>query len=789
MKKRFSILKIISLALVIIALLSVLLLGGAYLYVKKNINYSADEELFRRASAFESTVFYGKDYTGGEDYLPVKAELSGSLRKTYVPLSEVPKELIEGFISVEDHAFFEHSGVDYKRTAYAALNYLFGKEKRFGASTITQQVVKNISGDNEITVSRKLSEILRALHIEKTFEKEEILELYLNIVPMSGNIYGVSEAARLFFGKSISDLTLSECATLIGITNAPTAYSPYRDPKKCLEKRDSVLDIMKREGVITQEECTLAKTSELRVLPEGESEDRIDSWFVEGVIEEVSADLAEKYGISSSAARIMLLSGGYSVYTTMDIRAQGILEEYFENDESFERAKSLGADYSMVVLDSESADMIAVIGSAGKKRGNRLLDNSSVPHIPASALKPLAIYAPLIDEGLINWATVIDDTPISFKETDGEYKAYPKNSPDIYDGLTTVKDAIRLSKNTVSMKLASERTPELIYNFLKTKFKIDTLVYKETKNGRTLTDIGLAPMALGQLTRGISLKKLTECYTVFPSGGMLNNSRNYLYVKDYEGNTVLKNEKNSERIFKAETARIMNKLLSEVVSDGTARSLRLKEIVDTAGKTGTSSGNKDKMFIGYTPYFTAGIWCGSEKSSVSGLAPTPLSLWDEIMGELHNELLRKGELSSFNTEGLIYAPYCRDSGGIYSDNCLYDPRGDRMEYGYFAKDNIPKEDCTAHVLVNYDSLYKGISLGKCPEEYCSKVSLIKIPNRSFPTEIFITDSEYACRDIENSIKLPDSPELPYFYYSLPEGEYSGITNRKRQFNSVCPIHR
>ncbi len=788
MKKRYNLLQIVCIIILIGAIIIASLLCFAYFYVKKNINYSTDEELFRRASMFESTVFYGRDYENDE-YIPVKAEISGLLKKSYILLDEIPQILKDGFIAVEDRGFYEHSGVDYKRTAYAAFNYLFGNEKRFGASTITQQVIKNISGDNEVTISRKLSEILRAVHIEKNYSKDEILELYLNIVPMSGTVFGVSEAARLFFGKEVRDLNPAECATLIGITNAPTAYSPYRNSEKCLSKRNSVLEILFREGVIDSTSLDESVALPLNVAPENKYNNGIYSWFVEGVIDTVSNDLSKKYGISNSAARLMLLSGGYSVFTTMNIKAQEVLEEYFENNERFERAKTLDANYSMVVLDSNSADIIAVVGGAGKKQGNRLLDHSKIPHLPASTLKPIAIYAPMLDDGSINWATVVDDTPVTFKENNEELIPYPKNSPNVYDGLLTVKDALRLSKNTIAMKLCKKRGTEAVFEFLKNKMGIDTLVSREEKHGKILSDIGLAPLALGQLTKGISLQKMTECYSIFPTGGILNRSRNYLKVVDYEGNTILSSEKKSERIIKSESASIMNQLLSEVVNDGTAKGIKIKELIATAGKTGTSSGGKDRIFIGYTPYFTAGIWCGSESNSVLGLAPSPLSAWDDIMIRLHEELIGKGEPRVFDTGGLLYLPYCRDSGEIYSENCVYDPRGYRMEYGYFTKDNMPTTECKTHVMVFYDGTNKGVSLGKCPDSDLSRVSLIKNLERGFPTEIYITDAEFIYRDINQNEYTDGTLNLPYFYSTIPEGIFVGITNRKKQFNSSCPKHR
>jgi len=244
MKRKNRPLKIFCLLIIIIALIVGIILFSLYFFVRKNIDFKKDEELFRSARSFEATRFFANGSLEADNYSPILIETAGSPKKLYVPLSEVPEVLKDGFIAVEDRRFFEHSGVDYKRTLLAVFNYIFKKDKIFGASTITQQVIKNISGDSEVSLKRKMSEILRATHIEKKFSKNEILELYLNVIPMSEGIYGVKEAARIYFGKTVSELSVEEAATLIGITNAPSAYNPYSNPKKCKEKRDSVLKIM-----------------------------------------------------------------------------------------------------------------------------------------------------------------------------------------------------------------------------------------------------------------------------------------------------------------------------------------------------------------------------------------------------------------------------------------------------------------------------------------------------------------------------------------------------------------
>ena len=793
MKKR-KFVKMFSLgaALFLLLLVASSLIIGAIIYF--NIDFEADEALFRRARTWNSTAFYVNENCGtcDEAYKPKKIETSGSIKKDFYSVDEISNYLTEGFVAVEDRIFYEHNGVDIRRTVAAALNYITRRQRVFGASTITQQVIKNISGDNEFKLTRKLSEIIRAYHIEKHFTKDEIMEVYLNVIPMSENVYGVGSAAKAYFNKEPSELTAEEAATLIGITNAPTAYNPYNNYDACLKKRNTVLYVMNSVGIIDDEEYRSAKSTPISVIPREAREDRFDSWFVEVVIDEVSSDMAKKYNISDAAARMMLLGGGYSVYTTMDERVQGMLENYFEDTSNFSYEIKRGLNYSMVVADCDNGNLVGVIGRVGKKEGNRLLNHASVLHTPASVQKPLALYAPLIEEGVISWSSVFDDVPVNFYGQDGDYREYPHNSPDVYDGLTTVKDAVKKSKNTIAMRLCNIRTPKKVFAYMKDVLGFDTLVEKEKlSDGRVITDIATAPMALGQLCHGVSLMKLTECYGTFSSEGVLRKMRSYISVLDYEGNIIIENEAEEKRIFKESTARIMNQLLKNVTDDGTARSVTLGELVDTAGKTGTSAGNKDKLFIGYTPYYTAGIWSGYDNSQdgIYSVQPSHLQIWDEVMHRLHADIIDSGDsLRSFSTEGLEYLPYCMDSGELYSSVCVRDVRGSRLEYGYFSKDNRPSVRCQRHIECLYDTESKGIADIACPKKNIVVVSLIKVDNRSFPKEIYVTDAEYVYRDIKSYQEMNRDGDLPYFYSTLTEEEYAGISKRKRQFNAACPIH-
>jgi len=782
-QKKFFLITAISIFSVAVAAAMVISLLAVFVY--KDINFEADEKLFEGAKSFNSTVFYA-DGSNGEEYEPVAIEISGSMRKSFSSLDEMSLYLTRGILAVEDKIFYEHSGIDLRRTVMAAVNYITKRDKVFGASTITQQVVKNISGDNQLKLKRKLEEIIRAIHIEKCYTKDEILEVYLNVIPMSDGIFGVTEASRAYFGKEPSALLPEEAATLIGITNAPSAYNPYSNPESCKKKRDIVLSVMHSDGVITEEEYERAKAAPLYVIPREQREDRFDSWFVETAIEEITLDLAGKYGINSSAARIMLLGGGYKVYTTMNPYVQETLEKYFENVANLAGEIKDGLNYSMVVTDAKTGDLVGIIGRAGKKEGNRLLNHATTPHIPGSVMKPIALYAPLIDNGRINWATVLDDVPVSFTETEDGYREYPRNSPQVYDGLTTAKDALKLSKNTIAVRLCNILTPKSVFNSLKENFGFDTLIEREG----SITDIAIAPMALGQLGRGVSLLKLTESYSVFPGEGVRREARSYIRLVDYNGKVILENEPSEKRIFKQSTARIMNKMLMTVTDSGTAKSISLKEIIDVAGKTGTSGGGRDKMFIGYTPRFTAGIWCGYDNSGteISSLSKSHLRIWDEVMTEIHREYIVEGEREEFSDDGLLYLSYCRDSGGLYCERCIYDPRGSRRELGYFTEGNRPMAECDRHIICLYDSETKAIACDGCPKENLVAVSLISVEDRAFPMEITVTDAEFVYRDIGRYDKRPTDYALPYFEYTIPEGVFIGKSKEKKQFNSNCYIH-
>lgn len=659
----------------ILAVISILFAAfSVVLFASGGIDYALIESFFGAAQGERGTVYYGLN--DNLEYVEVYRAGDAASRE-WCPLREMGESVVNAALSAEDRDFFRHHGVNYKRTLAALLNHIFKIGSEFGGSTVTQQVVKNISGNNERTLRRKAEEILKARYLERNHSKEEILELYLNLLPMGNGCFGIKMAAERYFGKKPSELTVSEAATLIGITNAPSKYNPYTHPEECLAKRNRVLYAMRDNGKLTDYEYERAVSSPLGALEKPESTVQHSSWFIETVRSDAIRDISRVHGVSEGAAA-MLLSGGVNVYTTMQTKIQEILEDEFTKASEKYLYDCPDASASMAICDSVTGELAAIVGNVGEKNGERLLNLAEVPVTPGSVLKPLALYAPLIDDGSLNWASVLSDEPLRYvKEGDTE-RPYPRNSPEGYDGDINLKDALRLSKNTVACRLYEMQGAERIYERLSGDYKIEGIV-RDRKNvgGRVVTDMDMAPLALGQLSTGISVRKLAECFCAFPRDGEISNAVSYRKIVDSEGRVLALSERDSRRIMSPEGARIMNQLLSTVTADGTARSVTLDSLVDTAGKTGTSGGSLDKLFVGYTPYYTAAVWCGypGAKRAVTGNGH--LSLWDGVMNRIHRYALENsGEkiLRSFSVEGLARIEY---------ENV----RGD-TEYGFFKKSDL-----------------------------------------------------------------------------------------------------
>lgn len=794
------------LTFVLVCFITGIIVGCVFaIYVSNNIDPTMDESLLVTATGDQTTKIYYYEFTDRANRIGTAVELEdariyGAENSLWASYDEIPTYLREAFVSIEDERFWTHNGVDWKRTAGAVLEFVFGNSS-YGGSTITQQLIKNVTGNNDATIQRKVQEILCALNLEKSKSKEEIIELYLNIVPLSQGCVGVRSAAETYFGKDLSELTLTECAALASITKFPTLYDPIQNPEENLKRRTTVLWKMYELGKISDEEYNAALAEELVLVDSSSSskqetvdKNNINSWYIDTVFCDVRDDLMEKYNISSQIASNLINSGGLSIYTLMDPKVQSIMEEVYADESTFpENTGGIPAESAMAVVDPETGDLLGVIGSRSEKRGNLVLNYATqTQRAPGSSLKPLSVYAPALEKGIITYGTVYDDTPLWFNGND----PYPHNLPDVYRGLTTINSAVERSVNTVAMKVLEDLTIDVSYDYLKNKLGFDYLIdYAEDKNGRGYTDKGLAALSLGQLNYGVTVRDIAGAYTVFPNGGIYHESNSYLYVYDSEGNLLLSNDNAGEIVFSEQTSYIMTKMLQNVMNNGTGTSVSLRKTVDVAGKTGTAGNDYDRWFVGYTPYYVGAVWYGySYPKSLSNLSSNPSNkIFDLVMTRLHEDIIAEaaetGEaLRSFDDNrpsDIVEVTYCQDSGKLMTDACRLDPRGSRADTGYFTVSTAPTEYCDTHVIVDYDSTTNAYAHEYTLPENIKKVSLIRENTRAFPVQIYVQDAQYVYRDLPIDVRPCGWWGEPFFINAIPEGTYIGTTNLKggRQFNS------
>ncbi len=773
----------VSLSLLLALILAFAVLWGVTL---RAVDGDMDEALFADAGQDTVTRLYyhgadGEPVEGLSGYRAVEwreETLSAATVCLHTPLSEMPAYLPSAFIAIEDHRFYTHHGVDIRRTAMAALNTVFRFSSRFGGSTITQQLVKNIGGEKDISIKRKWREMVRAWRLESRHEKDEILEAYLNIVPLSGGCIGVGAAARHFFNKAPSELTVAECAGLAAITCAPSALDPCKHPDAYLARRDLVLGQMLRYGMIDEPTYREALAEELclRVTPVGGH--GVHSWYTETVLCDVKdALLAEGY--TEAAAPALLYGGGLRIYTCADPRVQSVLERAFSQETA-----ARGCQAAMTVLDAHTGDLLGIVGAVGKKQGDLVRNHArDTLRPPASALKPIALYAPAVERGLITEATVFDDIPRTVK--DGA--PWPKNASFGYTGLTNALCALRDSRNTVAVELYEMLGAEKIYGVLTRELGISTLCRREEQGDRVLTDLAPAPLALGQLSRGVSLLELTAAYLPLADGGRMHACRSFLLVTRADGTPVLRREAEERQVLSTATAAVLTHMLSAVVKDGSAAALTVDETVALAGKTGTSSGARDRWFIGYTPHLLAGIWCGTEKGSVA--VGTQLALYDRAMREIcavRNEQAARFAIPT----GLKRVCVCRDSGLLPCDACALDPRGDRAIELLLPVGEIPTARCDRHTFALRDEMEGGVVPPELAplwqgDERLSPISLLRLPERNLPKGVTVADAAYGCYPLLGAGPCEESGR-PYYGARLSPDVNIGL-GEGEPYNRLSPI--
>lgn len=811
----------IIMTLCLIGVITGVIVGGAFLlYAKDNIDTSVDDF---------ADLIKDKDLTTRVGYLDADGKyvdlpsesLSAGEKRSWVKYSDFNKYIADAFVVIEDKRFEQHKGVDWLSTIKVTIQYFTGQGMR-GASTITQQVIKNVTENDDVTIQRKAQEILKALNLEKKYDKTEILEMYLNIIPLSQGCYGVGAAAYTYFGKEVKDLTLIESAALACITQYPYYYDPIINPQHNAEKRNLVLKYMYDQGKITQDEFLSAYEKEL-VLKVSEDDDEdtsasVHSWYTDAAQQEAVRLLRDKFGYSARIAEKALLTGGYTIVTALDPDIQAIVEDYYENAEWEKHDNSpIQPNSSCVIIDHSNGNVVALVGSRGRKTINLGLNYATQTRRPSgSSIKPISVYGPGIEANAVTWGTVLDDVPINFgtetinpdtgEKVYSNKHGYPKNAPDRYLGLTTVHEGVRNSINTISWRSLERLGLDNSFDFLTNKLHLTTLIESQTmSNGLTFTDKAYAPLAMGEFTWGVVVKEMVAAYQIFANEGIFNDERIVLKILDNDGNVIVDNEKKSEVVISAQTATITTKLLQDVVATGTAYKITLKKNVDCAGKTGTSESNNDKWFIGYTPYYVCGVWFGYSMprslNKFNSVSSAPVLAWDAIMTKVMQKYVdaakNGGEpLKKFvDAPGLVQVEYCIDSGKLPTDACRNDLRkitepkkGNRIEKGWFKAGTEPTEYCDCHVMVEYDKVKKAVAMNGCPSENTIKVGMLN-HLRVLPFNIQIADAQYTWQQVPDDYSYEGlTSSQPFYIKLLPAGFYTGYTKNGGYYNHACLTH-
>ena len=682
-----------------------------------------------------STELYYQEPSSGE-WTMYHTLFLDSENRIWADLEQIPKDLQKAVVAIEDKRFYTHKGVDWHGTARAIFSTIFGGSVQ-GGSTITQQLVKNVTGDNQNTVKRKVMEIYRAQELEKRYEKDEILEAYLNEVYFGYSCYGVVTASLKYFNKDVSELSLAECASLIAITNNPSLYDPLQTDwglennrtRQLLvlgamleqEKIDqAAYDAAKEENVVFSNGYTIlggrvdvdtdkkddTDTDGGDEQPEEETETATSSqsYFTDAVIEDVAAALVEKYGLTDSTNPVtgkvttafdqgvnMVYGKGYKIYTTQNPDYQKIAEEVCTDTSNLPYTSTYTNSYGeketeqlqvgMTIVDPYTGYVVAMVGGAGVKQYDRGWNWATSARQCGSAIKPISVYAPALDDGTINGASTIDDYPVMVLNG----SVYPKNANGRYKGLTPLHTAIARSTNTCAVRVVQEYGTSRSYDFMTNKLGFTTLTSQDAQQ--------VGNMGLGGLDRGVTTEEMAAAFAAFANEGIYTAPRTFVRVEDADGNVILENEAKASVAMKDTTAALMNSLLQEVINGGTGYEGRISGM-HVAGKTGTTNNDQDRYFVGYTPYYSCAVWVGYVHNQRIVASGNPAaSMWQKVMSRIHAELPDK---DFFSCSGLTYVKVCADSGLLATDSCAEDCRGSRVYSALVAADNAPSAYCNMH---------------------------------------------------------------------------------------------
>ncbi len=644
---------------------------------------------FYKENQDQTTIVYAMN----EENNPVEiAKLHGEQNRVWVELDEMSEWMGKAFIAIEDKRFYDHGGVDwFSMTLGIARSFVANDGQMRGASTITQQLIKNLTGEAGRNINRKYYEVLSALNLENYYEKPEILEAYLNTIYLSHNCYGVQTAAETYFGKDVSELNLAECAAIAVITQTPADYDPLWQPEANKNRQEWCLGRMLEDGMITQEQYDEAIAYELiftnseKYVAEHEdkvesaTDNEVQSYYVDYVISSVIKDLKAQ-GYSSYEATRMIYSGGLRIYSAVDMNIQEVVEDVYVHRTNFpsERVTNVAdASQSAMTIMDYNGRIVAMVGGAGEKTENRS-NNRAVSAVrqPGSSIKPLTIYAPAIEEDYITWSSKIMNYGITWKG-----KRWPENyggDPGSPDSYVTAQYAIAISYNTVPAQLLMKMGFEMSYDYVTEKFHISTL------NDEVDSIVPSAPVT-GGTTGGCTTLEMAAAFATFGNGGKYYKPYCYTKVTDSTGENIILQTDTSkyEQAISPETAYVMNQMMQTVIygSMGTGRGYGVDGF-KTFAKSGTTTNNNDRWMCAGTPYYVASVWFGYDYNKEIRASGNPAGLiFKTVMDRVHDNLADK----SFEkyTDDVVKLTYCSASGLIAGDNCS------SKATGWYKKSNIP----------------------------------------------------------------------------------------------------
>lgn len=704
------------------------------LYVVKETQGDSDLLDLTQLELAYTTIIYSQQINdqGQPEWVEYQRLQSPEENRIWKPLNEISPYIQHAFVAVEDENFYTHPGFSFKRTVLAAINEVFRKltgsyltGSQLGASTIEQQLIKNITGEDESSgiegYARKVKEIFRAIALDNRFSKEEILEAYLNTIGLTGNTAGVEAGANQYFGKSAADVTIAEAASIAAITKNPSRFNPYTNPEEHLKRRDDIILFMQQQGYITQAEAEAAWATPLNLVEKTTDENaavQTDySWFTDYLIEEVIADLVEANPLNRDdwnreAANDYLHNGGLRIYATVDPEVQSVMENvwlegkywepmpienYDDPNDPDDTPRTITTQAAGVVINYKG-ELVGVAGGLGQKTENRGFNRGTgMTRQVGSTMKAVAAYPLGIDMDLINYSSVLMDDYFPIPDGKGGTRTdWPSNWSGRYShSMTTVYEALKQSLNTVAVRVGDWVTPRTMFEFARETLGITTL----DEN----SDIDLAPMVLGATTTGLSPYELAGTYMMYGDGGRMTSLHSYTSVRDYQGNEILEKDIVTTQAIGEDTAYIMNRLLHSVLFDrgGTAYGIHPDaNVMDSIGKTGTTNDNKDVWFVGLTPKYVMATWYGYDqnepmddynsyyiyKNKGSQKGHPGASAFAEVMDTIQADLSEEEIVEWEKPDSVEIGAFCTISGDIPTDGC---PRGT----GYY-KTGVQRGVCT-----------------------------------------------------------------------------------------------